>query len=71
MAVPVADRHNRPNAYAGPGKPRPLIPVPPKRSVEFRLKEFRECGSARRLPKDRTNRPQGKAFLRPLSPSLL
>src|SRR5207344_3039433 len=32
--------HNRPAAYAGLGKPRPLIPVPPQRDVEFRFQEF-------------------------------
>src|SRR3984893_16654211 len=40
MAVPVASPHKRPAAYAGFGKPRPFIPVPPKRSVEFRFQEF-------------------------------
>lgn len=40
MAVPVASAHNRPAAYAGLGKPRPLIPVPPQRDVEFRFQEF-------------------------------
>jgi hypothetical protein len=40
MAVPVASPHNRAAAYAGFAKPRPLIPVPLKRSVEFRFQEF-------------------------------
>ena len=40
MAVPMASPHNRPAAYAGLGKPRPFIPVPPKRGVEFRFQEF-------------------------------
>jgi hypothetical protein len=40
MAVPMASPHNRPAAYAGLGKPRPFIPVSPKRSVEFRFQEF-------------------------------
>jgi hypothetical protein len=40
MAVPVAIPYNRPAADAGLGKPRPFIPVPPKRGVEFRFQEF-------------------------------
>jgi hypothetical protein len=40
MAVPVASPHERPAAYARFGKPRPFIPVPPKRRVEFRFQEF-------------------------------
>jgi hypothetical protein len=40
MAVPVASPYNRPAAYAGLGKPRPFISVPPKRSIEFRFQEF-------------------------------
>jgi hypothetical protein len=36
----MANPHNRAAAYAGLGKPRPFIPVPPKRSVEFRFQEF-------------------------------
>jgi hypothetical protein len=40
MAVPMASPHNRPAACAGFAKPRPFIPVPPKRSVEFRFQEF-------------------------------
>jgi hypothetical protein len=40
MAVPVASPHDRAAAYAGLGKPRPLIPVPPQRNVEFRFQEF-------------------------------
>src|SRR5450631_3513338 len=40
MAVPVASPHNRAVAYAGLGKPRPFIPVPPKRCIEFRFQEF-------------------------------
>src|ERR1700730_14922069 len=35
-----ASPHNRPAAYAGLGKPRPFIPVPPQRNVEFRFQEF-------------------------------
>jgi hypothetical protein len=37
MAVPMASPHHRTAAYAGLGKPRPFIPVPSKRSVEFRF----------------------------------
>jgi hypothetical protein len=40
MAVPVASPHTLPAAYAGLGNPRPFIPVPPKRSTEFRFQEF-------------------------------
>ena len=40
MAMPVASPYNRPATYAGFGKPRPFIPVPPKRSVEFRFQEL-------------------------------
>ncbi len=40
MAVPVASPHTLPAAYAGLGNPRPFIPVPPKRSIEFRFQEF-------------------------------
>src|SRR6202043_2595166 len=40
MAVPVASPHKRPAAHARFGKPRPFIPVPPKRNVEFRFQEF-------------------------------
>jgi hypothetical protein len=40
MAVPVASPYNRPGADAGLGKPRPLIPVPPKRGVEFRFQKL-------------------------------
>jgi hypothetical protein len=40
MAVPVASPYNRPGADAGLGKPRPFIPVPPKRGVEFRFQKF-------------------------------
>jgi hypothetical protein len=36
MAVPVASPHNRPAAYAGLGKPRPFIPVPPQRIATTR-----------------------------------
>src|SRR3984893_8822004 len=44
-AVPVASPHKRPAAYARFGKPRPFIPVPPKRSVEFRFQEFLDEGA--------------------------
>jgi hypothetical protein len=40
MAVPVASPHTLPAAYAGLGNPRPFMPVPPKRSIEFRFQEF-------------------------------
>jgi hypothetical protein len=40
MAVPVANPHTLPAAYAGLGKPRPFIPVPQKRSIAFRFQEF-------------------------------
>jgi hypothetical protein len=40
MAVPVASLYNRPGADAGLGKPRPFIPVPPKRGIEFRFQKF-------------------------------
>ena len=40
MAVPVASLHTLPAAYAGLGNPRPFMPVPPKRSIEFRFQEF-------------------------------
>jgi hypothetical protein len=40
MAVPVAGPPNRAAACACFGGPRPFIPVPPKRSVEFRFHEF-------------------------------
>jgi len=40
MAMPMASPHNRSATYAGLGKPRPFISVPPKCSVEFRFQEF-------------------------------
>ena len=43
--VPVASPHNQPAAYAGLGKPRPLIPAPPQRNVEFRFQEFLDEGA--------------------------
>jgi hypothetical protein len=36
----MASPHHQTAAYAGLGKPRPFIPVPSKRSVEFRFQEF-------------------------------
>jgi hypothetical protein len=70
MAVPVASPDKRPAAYARFGKPRPFIPVPPKRSVEFRFQEYLDeaanAGPHPGFPRDRTNRPQEKAFLQPI-----
>ena len=40
MAVPVAGYGSLPLGGVLLGKPRPLIPVPPQRSVEFRFQEF-------------------------------
>jgi hypothetical protein len=37
MTVPVTRPFYRPAAAAGLGKARPFIPVPPKRSIEFRF----------------------------------
>jgi hypothetical protein len=39
MAMPVASPSHRSAAYDRFGKPRPLIPIPPQRSVEFRFQE--------------------------------
>jgi hypothetical protein len=40
MTVPITRPFYRPAAAAGLGKARPFIPVPPKRSIEFRFQEF-------------------------------
>ena len=74
MAVPVASPHTLPAAYAGLGNPRPFMPVRPSAasSSASRSSSMKPRMRVRtQLPKDRTNRPQGKAFLRPLPPSLL
>jgi hypothetical protein len=73
MAVPMASPRNRAAAYAGFAKPRPLITVPPQRSVEFCFQEFLdEAANAGPHPGFQGIKPiQGKAFVRPLPPSLL
>jgi hypothetical protein len=51
MPVPMASSHNRPVAYTSLDKPRPLIHVTPKRSIEFHFQEFfDEAANAGPLP---------------------